>query len=127
MATVRRQQTLWGTFPSTTAATGAAGRSSVVRMGSATNAVLFIKVDGATDITVEVSPGGQGPGINDFNAGTAVWFSLWGQDLSAAQKITFAGAGAAAISLPQVAAEYISLVSSNNVNATAFVNYIAAG
>ncbi len=122
MATVRRQQTLWSA-----AATGAAGRSSVVKMGSATNAVLFVSVDGATDITIEVSPGTGGPGINDFNSGTAVWYPLYEQDLSAAQKITFAGAGKGAFYLPQIAAEYISLVSSNNVNASAYVNYIAAG
>ncbi len=122
MATVRRQKQIWNNTD-----TGAAGRSQVVRMGSATNAVLFVEVDGATDISIEVHPGTGGSGVNDFDPNTATWYPLWENDLSAAQKITFAGAGKGAFVLSQIAAEFITLVSSNDVTATAYVNYLAAG
>jgi hypothetical protein len=122
MATVRRQKTIWSNE-----STGAAGASDPVSMGSATNAVLFVQVSAATDISIEVSPGTGGSGINDFDSGTAVWYPLWEDDLSAASKITFGAAGKGAFQLSQIASEYIRLVSTNNITASAFVNYIAAG
>jgi len=116
----RRTKTIWNNVTS-----GAAGASSAVALGGATNATLFVEVSGATDISIEVSPGTAGAGINDFDA-SMKWYPLFEDDLSAAQKLTFAGAGKAAIDISPVASEYIRFVSSNNVTVSAFVDYIQA-
>lgn len=115
---VRRTKTIWGGVQ-----TGAAGASKEVALGAATNVTLFVQVNGATDISIEVSPGSAGAGINDFSA-SMVWYPLWEDDLSAAQKLTFAGLGKAAVDLSPIGAEYIRFVSSNDVLASAFVDFI---
>lgn len=118
MANLRRKAVIWNNVQ-----TGVAGASAGAVVGAATNVTIFMQVNGATTITVEVGPGGSGAGRNDIT-GTDVWYPLFKDDFSAGFSFVFAGAGKAALDLSPLAAEHVRIVSSNDVLASAFVDSI---
>lgn len=126
---LRTRQILWNA-----ATTGATGKSGVANLNGFKYATVFIKVNGATTVTFEVSPGvvaASNPELTNRAGRNEVaglvdadFYAFYEDDMSAQVSVTFAGAGSAAFDLSPVAYPFFRLVSSNSVTATAVVTGI---
>jgi hypothetical protein len=118
MGKLRRVATLWNAT-----AVGAAGKSASANIGGATYATLFVDVNAATNITVEVAPGTSGAGRNEVS-GITTWYPLQKADGSGILTLTFAGSGQQALNLGAIGAEHVRLSSSGAATINAFIDSI---
>lgn len=118
MAALRSTHVLWNNVQ-----TGAAGVSAAQDTGQRTNVVVYITVNGATTVSVEVAPGVGGAGRNS-NPTDDAYYPLFDKTDTKAIAFVFAGAGSFAIDMSPFGAEYIRLKSTNDVLATATLSVV---
>jgi len=111
----------WGSG-TTAEATGASKPSRAVQLGQATEQfVFYVKVDGATTITVQVAHSGEpdsdGEGVGGRAPADSAYQNLYWTD----KPITFifSGSGSSATIIPAFTPGWVRLLSSNNINCVA--------